>query len=476
MRYFCFIIRVVFFLTALSVQGQAQDKNFVRVSRQHPHYFETADGKTYIPVGLNLCWPRFISDEAEGLAKMDFYFKELSRYGGNYARIWLSAPFWEIETTKAGEYDTAKIHRLDKLLALAKKYNIKLKFCLEHFRQLTNSPARFPGSVPFDRPAYHDSNNGPLRDMSAYLETKEGHALFLNRAKWLALRYAGNPDVFGWELWNEMDAVKGKGWEEWTGFMLNKLHSLFPNHLIMQSLGSYDNEAKIALYKRITSLPANEVAQVHRYLDAGAKWEVCKGSMENLAAQATRELVGFSLKKPVLAAEIGAVEANHAGPWALYPKDKEGLLLHDMLFAPFFSGGAGPGHSWHWDSYIEKNNLWWHFGRFVSAIKDFDPVRQKAVPFTGQLNGEINLYGLKGKEMTLIWLRDAATTWETELVRETPARSLQNQKLLLRDISFRNVWFYDPWKDVWSKGKVSGKTVTLPRFSRSLVIKLEMKR
>lgn len=475
MRYFHLLISVLFYLIGLPAQGQNSDQNFVRVSKQYPRYFETANGKVYIPIGLNLCWPRFIDNEAEGLAKMEFYFQQLSMNGGNYARIWLSAPFWEIETVKAGEYDTSKINRLDKLLALAKIYNIRLKICLENFRQLINSPAPFPGSVPFDKPIYHMLNGGPLQNMSEYLETETGRKLYLKRANVLAKRYAGNPNVVGWELWNEMNAVKGDGWENWTEIMLNKLHQLFPKQLVMQSLGSYDKEQDRDLYKRITSLPKNDVAQVHRYLDPGAAWAICRGPMDTLAAQAAQDLLSFSLQKPVLVAEIGAVEANHAAPSNLYPKDKLGVLLHDLLFAPFFSGAAGPGHSWHWDSYVEKNNLWWHFGRFASAIKGFDPIAQKAVPFTGQLPGQVNFYGLKGKTKTLIWIRDAVTTWKTELIEEKPARLVKNQKLLLKDMSIKKVWFYDPWKNSWTEGKVSGRIVSLPTFPRSLVVRLELK-
>lgn len=475
MKYLHSLVAILLCLTFLCVQGQTSDQNFVNVSKQYPRYFETANGKTYIPIGLNLCWPRFIDNEAEGLAKMEFYFWQLSQNGGNYARIWLSAPFWEIETVKAGEYDKSKINRLDKLLALAKKYNIRLKFCFENFRQLTNSPSPFPGSVPFDKPIYHVLNGGPLQNMSEYLETETGRNLFLKRANILAKRYASNPSVFGWELWNEMNAVKGDGWETWTEIMLNQMHLLFPNHLVMQSLGSYDNEQYRNWYKRITSLPQNDVAQVHRYLDQGAAWAVCRGPMEKLAAQAAQDLLSFSLQKPVLVAELGAVEANHAAPSNLYPKDKLGVLLHDLLFAPFFAGAAGPGHSWHWDSYVEKNNLWWHFGRFVSATKGFDPIAQKAVPFTGQLPGQLNFYGLKGKDKALIWIRDAAVTWKTELVEVTPARLVKNQKLLLKDISIKKVWFYDPWKNRWTEGKVSGTIVSLPLFTRSLVVRLELK-
>ncbi len=453
----------------------AQPPSYVRVSQQNSRYFETTDGRTYIPNGLNLCWPRFIADEAEGLAKMEVYFQRLQQNGGNYARIWLSAPFWEIETTQAGQYEKAKLARLDNLLTLAQRYGIRLKICLENFRQLTGYPPKFAGSVPFDRPIYAQANGGPLPDMDAYLRSDAGRQLFLNRAKALARRYGGHPAVFGWELWNEMDAVRGKGWESWTTAMLTELQTLFPNHLVMQSLGSYDTESKRAMYQRVTALPGNDVAQVHRYLDAGAKWSICQAPMDQLAGQAARDLLSFDVNKPVLVAEIGAVEANHAGPSNLYAKDTAGVMLHDLLFAPFFAGAAGPGHSWHWDSYVEKNALWRHFGRFAEAIRDFDPVREQAVPFTQPLPDSVTVYGLRGQTQTLLWIRDGATTWQTELAQGRPARTVTQRTVSLDDGAAKRVRFYDPWQNRWTEGNALGNTVRLPAFTRSVVVKLEPK-
>ena len=79
------------------------------------------------------------------------------------------------------------------------------------------------------------------------------------------------------------------------------------------------------------------------------------------------------MKVPILVSEIGAVEANHSGPSVLYEKDKEGTLLHDILFAPFFAGAAGGGQIWHWDSYVAPNNLWFQFSRFAETVKGLDP-------------------------------------------------------------------------------------------------------
>jgi hypothetical protein len=76
---------------------------------------------------------------------------------------------------------------------------------------------------------------------------------------------------------------------------------------------------------------------VHRYLDPGAEMKVCQDPMDIICSSAIEELRSYHASKPIILAETGAVEARHAGPSKLYPLDTAGVLLHDILFAPFFS-------------------------------------------------------------------------------------------------------------------------------------------
>jgi hypothetical protein len=56
-----------------------------------------------------------------------------------------------------------------------------------------------------------------------------------------------------------------------------------------------------------------------------------------LAADAVRTLLSWNPQRPLLLAESGAVEPSHSGPSKLYAKDKDGIILHDILFTPFFA-------------------------------------------------------------------------------------------------------------------------------------------
>ena len=461
---------VLVLVLLICMECVAQPTAFVRVSKTNPRYLELS-GKTFIPVGPNICFARSVTNGDSLLAYYDHYFSRLAANGGNFTRIWLSTPMLEVEKQQPGLVDKQTEMLIDGLVGLGKKYGIRIKFCLEHFRKITGAPAPFPSSVPFDKPVYAST----ISSMDDFFRSEKGKQLYLNRVAFFAKKYRNNPTVFGWELWNELNAVSVNDQAlllSWTTGMLDKVKAMFPNQFVMQTLGSYDSQKQHDLYRAYSALPTNEIAQAHRYLDKGASLSVCQSPMDVLASDAVTNLLAFAPAKPVLLSEVGAVEPHHAGPFALYPTDTQGVLLHDLLFAPFFAGAAGPGQSWHWDYYIEKNNLWWHFTRFNEAIKSFDPVAQQATPFHQLANNGLTVYGLRGRKTTLLWVRDGASDWKSELEDKRRAAVL-SRKVIKPGLPIpKKLSFYDPWKGVWTKG-TPGQALSLPDFSRSIIVKLD---
>lgn len=293
----------------------------------------------------------------------------------------------------------------------------------------------------------------------------------------LRKQFGDHPAIFGWELWNEMNAIESEGLWDWNEYMLPKVHAMFPKNMVMQSLGSFDNEGARNDYRFINRLQTNDVAQLHRYLDLGASLDVCKGPMDMLASDAIDELRSYQVQKPMLLAEVGGVKPKHTGPIEVYAADKEGMILHDLLFAPFFSGSAGPGHAWHWDGYVDKNNLWYHYQRFAEAIKGIDPVQEKFVPVK-IFQEKLRIYGLVGSKTILLWCRDSQNDWQTELVNGI-SPEIQNDlsvdvSSLVNKSNIKNATFYDPWKNEWTNGKKSN-LIQLPDFKRSIVVRISKK-
>ena len=142
------------------------------------------------------------------------------------------------------------------------------------------------------------------------------------------------------------------------------------------------------------------------------------------------------------------------------------------IFTPFFCGASGCGSMWHWDSYVEKQNLWFHYQRFNSAINGIDPIGEEFVPFTF-LTDSVRCYGIKGKKTTMIWCRDARSNWKTELQEDIPPQIRNDFSIevaVTNGINYNSAKVYDPWSDTWTKVKIKNGTVTLPSFLRSAIL------
>ena len=477
---FCIIpISFLFFQCSQKSEKSVDIKNrFIQVSNNNPNYFQFSDGSPYIPIGINMINPsrETRSDPEAAIEEVEQWMKALSENGGNYVRIWLSQSFWDIEDSIAGQYSEEKAARIDRFVEMARKYGLRIKMTFEHFRGLTLDENPKSWSTKF---IYHTSKGGPLDSIRQYLTTDEGHKLFLDKLDFYQKRYGSDTLFFGWELWNEMNAMRGPEDEAffvWNEKMLSETKNRFPENLVMQSFGSFDRERVRDTYRRMILLPDNEVAQIHRYLDLGADMEICQSPMDLICSSAIEELRTYNSGKPMILAETGAVEPKHTGPSKFYPLDTTGILLHDLLFAPFFAGSAGTGMSWHWESYVHKNDLWYHFGRFSNAIEGINPLEENFQASKAETN-EFRIYHLVGEENTLLWIRDKQSTWQSELRDGIPAQDITDAEINLEELNIsageRGFKSYDPWKDSWQKLElVEPDKLRLPAFRRSFVVRI----
>jgi hypothetical protein len=445
--------------------GQDDHSSFVVVSQSDPRYFELSNGNPYIPIGFNLVGP---PREKE----FGWLFKIMAENKINYCRVWVSHSDWNVEHEKCLQFDSGRAKTIDRFLSLARRNGVRVKMCLEYFRDVRPNRNRWSDNL-----IYHKANGGPYESMHDYLSSDAGRSHFKAKLDWYANRYGDNPAVFAWELWNEMDAVRGSEFLDWTEEMLPELHSRFPRNLAIQSLGSYDWENKRERYKTLCLLENNDVAQVHRYLDEGAGWEICHGPVDVLASQAVRELIAFDPGKPIILTETGAVKPRHTGCSELYGKDGDGTLLHDMLFAPFFSGAAGTGHVWWWRQALDEPNLWYHFARFAEAIKGIDPPAERFEPAMVSKD-RYRLYVLKGRKTLLAWYRDSRNDWRSELVlgrRPEATKGLEiDLSSFLTGSHPTKAIIFDPWENHWRKASIESARVKLGVFKRSAVIRVEV--
>ncbi|MCW3115910.1 MAG: glycosyl hydrolase family 5 [Segetibacter sp.] len=444
---------------------------YVRVSTKYPAYFETTDNQTWVPVMINYIVPQG-QNETAAFTTIENYFRNFSNNGGNSMRIWISSPFLEIEDEKAGQYSPVKLARIDKLLQLAEKYKIRIKFTLQHIRTISTGQVKQPWA---NSAVLSVDNGGPFKNIKEYITTATGKKYYIDRVRALAGRYRDNAQIFGWELWNEMDAVDTKDWFGFTSEVLDSVKALFPHHLVTQTLGSLHSEDAARRYEQFFTLQNNPYVSLHRYIDPGKDWQQYDNitrPVDSLVYDAVQFARNVVHDRPVVVNEIGAVEANHAGPSKIYPQDSAGVLIHDMIFAPFFCGAAGTGGMWHWDSYVQRQNLWHHYQRFQNAIKGVDPVKEQFSPFSLVKQG-VTAYGLKGKSQTMIWCRNAENNWKTEFINHITPTLKTGFSLQLAETgrtSARTALVYDPWKDQWTAVAIKDGVISVPPFLRSVVI------
>ena len=155
-----------------------------------------------------------------------------------------------------------------------------------------------------------------------------------------------------------------------------------------------------------------------------------------------------------------------------------------MLFAPFFAGAAGPGQIWHWDVYVDRNDLWRSSGASQRrqgprpAAETLQPRRLE--------HPRLRLYALAGPRTLLLWCRDGANTWRTELEEGKAPERLADLRVdlapLLGARRPARARVYDPWREwsgtpggAWSEVPLAGASLRLPPFSRSLVVRIELR-
>lgn len=451
--------------------------SFISVSSSNPRYFEMEDGKPWIPIGCNICFDRLYDGathgDAEVRAKFDHWLRVFAANGGNCIRLWAGHRSLEVMPEKAGVYDSERTETLKGVIALCERLGVNVKITLESFRMCldeeTERRKANPKDVNFNyNHIFNRSLYAPYADsVASFFKSEECRRIYLGKAQYLKeLGFGDSSAVYCWEIWNEINATASmEDYAPWSEWALGELKKMFPRQMTVNNLGSFSDVGAYQMYDELAKEKDNDFMQIHRYLDAGASLDVCRGPMDVVAASAVRELLDRRPDLPAIVAEIGAVQANHAGPSLHYLHDKEGTLLHDAMFSAFFAGSAGCGQFWHWDhQYIDGNNLWWHFRRFANAIEGLDPIAEKFRPFYTESH-RLRMYGLRGTKTVVLWCRDKRNSWEDELVHGNKPETLLDENVPFRGCKLD---CYLPWED----RRVIVDGPTLPSFKRSIVVRV----
>lgn len=331
---------------------------FVRVSAADRRYFQLSDGEFYWPLGANMAWalPRGLRDYAEWLPKY-------RAVGANWGRVWLG-PSW---TTfgqvqgQAGQVDLAQAARLDALLAMGRRNGIRFALCIDSYNELRDRVS-WP---EWERSKLNTANGGPLDSPSEFWTKEAARKLYRQRLRYLVARWAADPTVMAWELWNEVDGTadyhpeRVRSWHAWAAAEIKRLDPY--RHLVTTSFGGDGEGAQDASFFR---LPEIDYAQSHRYGDADLAVGV---------ANAGARLGGRG--KPHFVGEVGADASGDRAD-----DDPKGLQIHDPLWASIATASSGAAMPWWWDSYIAKRDLYGVFRPASEFLRGLDFRREAFHP------------------------------------------------------------------------------------------------
>lgn len=326
---------------------------FVRIAKGNPRMFEYDDGSPYFAVGENVCWP------GKGATyEYDNYWTRLAEQGANYARLWIG-PFDAFTLERAsrgpddpaglGRYDQEGAWRIDYVLDQAEAKGIRILFCIDSFNSLRITP---PYAMWKNCP-YNAALGGPIERPEQFFTNETARKLFRNRLRYIAARWAHSPSIFAWEFWNEVNIIEkyvSADSAAWHAEMARALRAADPHrHLITTSWAGFEGDPAV------DALPEMDFIQSHQY---GARDPAAL--MIDVCRRKARDF-----RKPHYFGEFGTgTEAEGTG------EDREGVHLHNGLWSGVVSGAAGTAMLWWWDSYVEPNRLYRHFGPVVAFTKD----------------------------------------------------------------------------------------------------------
>ena len=357
----------------------------------------------FIPFAYNIAW----ANRYEEISKYERWFKSASANGVNVARVWMASWSLGIEWNDTGLGDYTK--RLDRAWALDQVFRIAAKYGVGIDLVLINHGAFSESTNPewFANP-YKELNGGPISNPGEFATNSIARKFWEQRLRYITARWAGEPALFTWEWWNEVNFTPISGqvltdWITWSDSLLKKWDPYKSLTTTSWSSGASLQDWSVVDY-----------AVTHVYDD--------KDPIKTLAAQATalREAVP---NKPILVGEMGSGTVTE-DPFT----DPYGLHLHNAHWAATFVGFGAPASYWWWDIYVDPLNLWGLTKGLSILLKGTNPVEMQSSEISTLKSTSTLL--LSDQTSVLGWIRhnDYDRSAKARLLLEAAIKSLKTKK------------------------------------------------
>jgi hypothetical protein len=383
----------------------------VRVHPRNAAMLASAGGATFVPIGANIAW--FTRD---ALAEYERRFDALAAAGGNVTRIWLAPWSFAVEwqDTPLGDYRArlSRAREFDQVLRMAEARRIRVIVVLLE-------PGMFNRAERWEANPYNAANGGPCATPSDFLSNAQARAAYRNQLRYIAARWGYSPSILAWEFMNEVNSAVGFETPlllPWLREMSAALRAADPQqHLHTISYAS------VAGDPQIWALPEIDLVQRHEYAQGDPLWF---RTLRDSSGRAIRPVqVREQPRKPLLIAEFGANSTSEL-PRGAY---REGIQLHNGLWAAVFAGTAGGAMYWWWDSYLEDGNLWWRHSGLARFVSDVDLARYEPALADADAGNAVPVSAMAlfspGDDAALLWVRNTLYSHDAALSRALLAES-----------------------------------------------------
>ncbi len=335
----------------------SNNRGIMQIDPTNNRHFIDGNGKTFIPIGSNLCW---WTNGNRKTYDYDVWFSKLNANSGNLARIWMATwGFCQHWNGKIDNFNSSQnmAARLDRVMNLADQYNIYLQLCLVNHGQFSTV-----ANSEWNKNPYNTANGGMLSSPANFFKDDVAKETYKLELRYIIARYGYSDKLFAWELFNEVDWTDAA--ENYNQFFVKTWHQDMAkfvkendpyNHLITTSYKYFNSSWNLAF-----GLDEIDFASVHSYGFNDKNVNV------SLPAEAMPVINKYD--KPVHVGEMGI---NWESGYASKNLDPTGISIRQGLWSGMMGGTAGGAMQWWWDSWIHPNNLYYLYqgaGKFAEKL------------------------------------------------------------------------------------------------------------
>jgi hypothetical protein len=393
-------------------------------------YFRLDDGTPLFLNGLCSCW-----HGSRGTYDYDDWLAAYEKAGINYIRIWMWHHAFGIEWDKGDklQYRLDNAWRLDRVLAEAERRGVFVMLCFDYHGVFEVKPDYWGGNNFWTRHPYNAANGGPCQTQNDFFTNDQAKELYAKRLRYMVARWSAFPNILAWEFFNEIDNeyayLKHEDVVAWHGQMGRTLRSLDPfKHLISSSFTGGSERPDLF------ALPEMDFAQYHSYNE--------KHPAQMTAEKTSRFFERY--RKPFFVSEYGT-------DWRGWKPDTDPHFhaLHQAVWSGAFTGAAGTGMTWWWES-IHTADLYSHWSALSSFLKGTGMARGDLRPAGfADVSESVKPFGVAAADEAFVWLLDRAYDWPQGAMEANPS-SANGVKATLTGVS-DGVWSVEWWDTLAGK-------------------------